>query len=193
MASVRFDLTEIGGLAHIGEYLRLEFCSRAVHGRNASMRMARADVGRGLLAGRGAIAETLFSQLDSAKSCLMISAFSRFSTLLGLRPHVFANIASTGSAVTSPMSRILIIYAVRLVWGQSSGSRQDCALAGAPGCRLPKFLSRTRLCCVLVTRLGSPNRVTFILLRHSFCQGADDCFLNWRNIPSHSSSFAVGF
>jgi hypothetical protein len=155
----------------MGEYLRLEFCSRTVHGRNAAIRMVRADVGRGFLARRGAIAETLFSRLDSAKSCLMISAFSRFSTLLGLRPHVFANIASTVSAVTSPMSRILIIYAVRLVCGQSSGSRQDCALAGAPGCRLPKFLSRTRLCCVLATSLGSPNRVTFIMLRHSFCQG----------------------
>lgn len=104
----------------MGEYLRLEFCSRPVHGRNASIRMVR-EVGRGSLAGRGAIAEAQFSRLDSAKSCLMISPFSCFSTLLGLRPHAFANIASTGSAVTSPMSRILIIYAVRLVCGQSSG------------------------------------------------------------------------
>ncbi len=164
MALVRFDRTGIAGLAHIGEYLRLEFCSRSVHGRNASIRMVRADVGCGFLAGRGAIAETLFSRLDNAKSCLMISPFSRFSTLLGLRLHVFANIASTGSAVTSPMSRILIIWAVRLPCGQSRGSRQDCALAGAPGCRLPKFLSRTGLCCVLVTSLGSPNRVTFIMV-----------------------------
>src|SRR5258708_1505528 len=115
----------------MGEYLRLEFCSRPVHSRNASIRMVRADVGRGSLAGRGAIAGTRSLRLDDAKSCLMISPFSCFSTLLGLRPHVFANIASTGSAVTSPMSRILIIYAVRLVCGQSSGSRQDCALAGA--------------------------------------------------------------
>jgi hypothetical protein len=175
----------------MGEYLRLEFCSRPVHSRNASIRMVRADVGRGSLAGRGAIAETLFSRLDSAKSCLMISPFSCFSTLLGLRPHVFANIASTGSAVTSPMSRILIIYAVRLVCGQSSGSRQDCALAGALGCRLPKFLSRTRLCCVLMTSLGSPDRITFIMLQHRFRQGTDDWFLSWRNLRHYTITLIV--
>ena len=57
---------------------------------------------------------------------------------------------------------------MRFAWqcGRSSGSRQDCALAGAPGCRLPKFLSRTRLCCVLMTSLGYRR-----IESHSLCCG----------------------
>jgi hypothetical protein len=87
----------------MGEYLRLELCSRYVHFRNVSLRVAEVEASRRLLAGGGAIAEMLFSRSDSTKSCLMISPCSHFSALLGLPAHVFANIANTARAVTTPM------------------------------------------------------------------------------------------
>jgi hypothetical protein len=98
----------------MGEYLRLELCSRYVHLRNLSLRVAEVDASRRLLAGGEAIAEMLFSRSDSAKSCSMISPFSHFSALLGSPSHVFANIANTARAVTAPMNRMLIIYAAFL-------------------------------------------------------------------------------
>jgi len=114
----------------MGEYLRLELCSRYVHSRNVSLRVAEVDASRGLLAGGEAISEMLFSRSDSAKSCLMISPRSHFSALLGSPPHVFANIANAAREVTTPMkmNTMLIIYAAFLAYGQSSGSRQKlCA------------------------------------------------------------------
>jgi hypothetical protein len=58
----------------------------------------------------------------------MISPFSRFSAFLGSLAHVFANIANTARAVTTPMNRMLIIYAAFLACVVNSGSRQElCA------------------------------------------------------------------
>lgn len=87
----------------MGEYLRVELCSRYVHFRNDSLRVAEVDASRRLLVGGEAIAEMLFSRSDSAKRCLMISPFSHFSALLGSPAHVFTNIANTARAVTTPM------------------------------------------------------------------------------------------
>ena len=89
--------------------------------RNVSLRVAEADVSRRLLGEGEAIAETLFSRSDSAKSCLMISPLSHFSALFGSPAHVFANIANTATAVTTPMktNTMLIIYAAFLaVWSK---------------------------------------------------------------------------
>ena len=110
-----------------GEYLRLELCSRYKLFRNVSLRVVGAGASRRLLGGGEAIAETLFSRSDSAKSCLMISPFSDFSALLGSSAYVFANIANTARAVAAPimkMNTILITCAAFLACGQSSGSRQ---------------------------------------------------------------------
>jgi len=92
----------------MGEYLRFELRFRDVPFRNVSLRVAEVDAGR-LLAGGEAIAELLFSPSDSAKSCLMISPFSHFSAFLGPRAHVFAKIANTARAVTTPMNTMPII------------------------------------------------------------------------------------
>jgi hypothetical protein len=94
------------------EHLGLELGPRPVHSGNMSLRVVGVDVRLRFLAGRGAIAETQFSRSESAKSCLMISPFSRFSALLGSPARVFANMANTARAVTTPMNRMLTIYAV---------------------------------------------------------------------------------
>src|SRR6266702_8404106 len=107
-ASGRFGLSEIGGLEQTGKYLRLELRFRDVPFRNVSLRVAEVDAER-LLAGGEAIAELLFSPSDSANSCLMISPFSNFSAFSGLRAHVFAKIANTARAVTTPMNTMPII------------------------------------------------------------------------------------
>ena len=108
-----------------------------------SLRVAEAGASRRLLAGGEAIAETLFSRSDSATSCLMISPFSHFSALLGLPAHVFANIANTARAVTTPMkmNTKLIIYAAFLASWSKQVLRRNCALAGAAGRRSPRLLS----------------------------------------------------
>ena len=105
------------------EYHRLELCSRYGPLRNVSLRVAEADASRRLLGGGEAIAETRFSRSDSAKSCLMISAFSDFSALLGSPARVFANIANAATAVTTPMktNMMLIIYAAFLAVRSKQG------------------------------------------------------------------------
>lgn len=87
-----------------------------VHFRNVSLCVAEVDANRGLLAGGEAIAEILFSRSARAKSCLMISPFSNFSALVGSPADVFATIANTARAVTTPMkmNTMLIIYAAFL-------------------------------------------------------------------------------
>ena len=92
----------------MGGCLRFELRFRDVLFRNVSLRVAEVDTER-LLAGGEAIAELLFSPSDSAKSCLMISPFSHFSAFLGPPAHVFAKIANTARAVTTPMNMMPII------------------------------------------------------------------------------------
>src|SRR5438876_10052518 len=92
----------------MGECLRFELRSRDVPFRNVSVRLAEVGAER-LLAGGEAIAALLFSPSDSAKSCLMISPFSHFSAFLGPPAHVFAKIANTARAVTTPMNTMPII------------------------------------------------------------------------------------
>jgi hypothetical protein len=65
--------------------------------------VAEVGASRRLLAGGEAFAEMLFSRSDSAKSCLMISPFSHFSALLRSPLPIFANVANTARAVTTPM------------------------------------------------------------------------------------------
>lgn len=137
----------------MGEHLSLELGSRYVHFRDVSLRVAEVGASRRLLAGGEAIAEVLFSRSDSATSCLMISPFSHFSALVGSPACAFANIATTARAVTTPMkmNTKLIIYAAFLACVVKAVVQyRNCALAGAAGHRLPRLLSRTGLCCVLV-------------------------------------------
>src|ERR1700736_5755082 len=126
-ASGWFGLGEIRGLGPMEEYLRLELCSRYVNFPNLSLRAAEADAGRRLLAVGEVIAEMLFSRSDSARSCLMISPFSHFSAFLGPPTHIFANMASSARAVTTPMKRRLTIQATFLACHES----QRCDLSSA--------------------------------------------------------------
>lgn len=59
------------------------------------------------------IAEESFSSSERARSCFMISAFSRFCAFFGLRAKVFANIRTPDRAIAAPMS-MLVIQAVSL-------------------------------------------------------------------------------
>jgi len=75
----------------------------------------------------------------------MISAFSRFSALLGSPAHAFAN-TNTARAVTTPMkmNKMLIIYGAFLACVVTSVVQdRNCALAGVAGHRLLRLLSRT--------------------------------------------------
>ena len=59
----------------------------------------------------GAVPVSLFSRSDSAKSCLMISAFCRFSAFWGPWANTLVRIAHTTSAVATPIKGMLIICA----------------------------------------------------------------------------------
>src|SRR3989442_14657138 len=115
----------------MGECLRFELRSRDVPFRNVSVRLAEVGAER-LLAGGEAIAALLFSLSDSAKSCLMISPFSHFSAFLGPPAHVFAKIANTATAVSTPLktNTMLIIYAAFFaVWSKQGVSPDNlCCL-----------------------------------------------------------------
>ena len=93
----------------MADCFRLEFwlCSGAR--RDVSLR-AEDEV---VLAGGEAIAEVLFSCSDCARSCLMISALSPFFAFLGEPAHTFVNIATTATAIVTPMqmNMVLLIYA----------------------------------------------------------------------------------
>jgi hypothetical protein len=54
--------------------------------------------------------------------------------------------------------------------GQSSGSRQNCALAGGAKRRLPRLLSRTRLSCVFraMRRVGSNYSLTALSSQEAY-------------------------
>ena len=141
----------------MGEYLRFELRSRDVSFRNVSVRLAEVGAER-LLAEGEAIAALLFSPSDSAKSCLMISPFSRFSAFLGPPAHVFAKIANTARAVTTPMNTMPIItrFSTTCVV-KAVGPSRNFALIGAGGRRLPELLSRPALLCPRAARKGGPT------------------------------------
>ena len=141
----------------MGEYLRFELRSRDVSFRNVSVRLAEVGAER-LLAEGEAIAALLFSPSDSAKSCLMISPFSRFSAFLGPPAHVFAKIANTARAVTTPMNTMPIItrFSTTCVV-KAVGPSRNFALIGAGGRRLPKLLSRPALLCPRAARKAGSN------------------------------------
>ena len=149
----------------MGEHLRFELRSRDVLFRNVSVRLAEVDAER-LLAGGDAIAELLFSPSDSAKSCLMISPFSHFSTFLGPPAHLFAKIANTARAVATPINTIPIIARFPTTCGQKQRFKagilhllelQDVGYRSC--CPDPPLLC-------LVRALGSPSRTIFIAFPH---------------------------
>jgi hypothetical protein len=94
----------------------------------------------------------LFSRSESASSCFMISAFSRFWAFAGSVAHVFATIAPAAMAATTPMHNMLIMDACFLDNDGQAASRckDKLCLLGSGERRLPTLLSKTFFGGVLV-------------------------------------------